>query len=452
MLSFGRFSGKEPPERLPSSNAPPRRVGQPLGPQRYALVILVGWVVLYGAGGVWADADIPFSIDTSFPGGNVIVDRIEGDTVHLRPDLRDTEGWWFYWNFRVSGAAGRRLTFDFGERSPIGVRGPAVSVDGGVSWSWLGAEAVRGAAFTYAFPTDRGEAWFGFTVPYQQSDLERFLAAYEACGALAVERLCASKKGRGVDALRAGCLDGAPAYRVLLMARHHACEAMASFVLEGVLATVLAEDADGDWFRQNVEVLAIPFMDKDGVEDGDQGKNRRPHDHNRDYAGTSIYPETRALSRRVGGWSQGKLRVALDLHCPYIRGGNNEEIYLVGNSDEAVWREQQVFGAVLEAVNKGPLPYEAASSLPYGEGWNKASNYTAGKSSSRWMGGHDGVRLAATLEVAYANAGGATVSPESARAFGRMLAKAIRVYLQDTVSVPAGAGYKADGGNERGPL
>ena len=51
-------------------------------------------------------------IDADHEGGNVIVERIDGDTVRLRQDLRDTQGWWFYWSFRVRGAAGRKVTFE----------------------------------------------------------------------------------------------------------------------------------------------------------------------------------------------------------------------------------------------------------------------------------------------------------------------------------------------------
>ena len=40
------------------------------------------------------------NIDADFPGGNIVLDRIEGDTVLLHQDLRDTEGDWFYWYFR----------------------------------------------------------------------------------------------------------------------------------------------------------------------------------------------------------------------------------------------------------------------------------------------------------------------------------------------------------------
>ena len=44
-------------------------------------------------------ASVSMRIDDRFPGGNIVVERIDGDEVHLRPDLRDTEGWWFYGTF-----------------------------------------------------------------------------------------------------------------------------------------------------------------------------------------------------------------------------------------------------------------------------------------------------------------------------------------------------------------
>lgn len=81
-----------------------------------------------------------FTIDAQFPGGNIIVDRIEGDQAFIRPDLRDTDGNWFYWCFRVRGAQNRTVRFEFTEQSPIAARGPAVSVDDGLTWRWLGRE------------------------------------------------------------------------------------------------------------------------------------------------------------------------------------------------------------------------------------------------------------------------------------------------------------------------
>jgi hypothetical protein len=97
-------------------------------------------------------------IEANFPGGNILVDGIEGNTVHLRPDLRDTDGHWFYWNFRIRRAAGRRLRFQFDSQAgpAIGARGPAVSRDEGRSWEWLGADhtGIPEDEFLIQFPQD----------------------------------------------------------------------------------------------------------------------------------------------------------------------------------------------------------------------------------------------------------------------------------------------------------
>ena len=370
------------------------------------------------------------AVDGDFPGGNIIVERTAGDTVYLRPDLRDTEGWWFYWNFRVAGAQGRTLTFQFVGKDPIGVRGPAVSPDGGQRWSWLGAEAVQGASFKYTFPDEATDVRFCLAMPYQEADLRTFVAGHEDHAHLTVQSLCTTKKGRRVERLHVGRLDGQARHKVLLTARHHACEMMASYVMEGLLEAVLADRGDGRWFRRNVEVLAIPFMDKDGVEEGDQGKNRKPHDHNRDYIGESIYPSVAALRTFVSNWSNGRLRAAFDLHCPYLSGSYNEVIYMVGHPDEGVWQEQREFGRILEAMQDGPLLYRATDNLPFGKAWNTDRNFAKGKSCSRWASGLEGIRLVAPFEIPYANANGQAVTPGTARAFGRRLARALRRYLE----------------------
>ena len=184
-----------------------------------------------------------------------------------------------------------------------------------------------------------------------------------------------------------------------------------------------------------MEILAIPFIDKDGVEDGDQGKNRKPHDHNRDYAGESIYPTVAAIRRLVPEWSDNKLKVVLDLHCPYISAKHNEVIYLVGSSNPAIWARQQKFGAILESVRQGELPYSADSSLPFGTAWNTAANYGKQKSCSRWGAEQPGVLMASTIEIPYANVGAVLVTAENARTFGRDLARALRRYLENSEPV-----------------
>jgi len=65
-------------------------------------------------------------IDSNFPGGNIVVEKIGKTEVWLHQDLRDTGQDWFYWYFRVTGAERRTVRFHFTQSKAIGTRGPAV--------------------------------------------------------------------------------------------------------------------------------------------------------------------------------------------------------------------------------------------------------------------------------------------------------------------------------------
>ena len=388
-------------------------------PVRLCLGVLLATCGVQGAG---------FKIDAGFPGGNIKVDRIEDDAVFLRADLRDTVGAWFYWAFRVRGAAGCTLTFTFAT-DQFSARGPALSTDGGVTWKWLGCEAVKARAFSHTFAAGADDVRFSMGMPYTEANLNRFLRPHAGSTALISETLCETKKGRSVELLRFGKLDGEPRLRVFLSARHHACEMMANYELEGIIEAVLANDGIGKWFRDNVELRAVPFVDKDGVEDGDQGKNRAPHDHNRDYAGEAIYPTVAAVKKMLPGWSGGKLKIALDLHCPGLRGGEHDVIHFVGGPETDLWARVTRLSALLEEHSTtGPLRFRERDNLPFGKSWNKGPVDTP-RSFASWARTLPGVRIATTLELPYAMAGGREVNAETARAFGRTLAAALRAYL-----------------------
>jgi hypothetical protein len=388
---------------------------------KWALMILAVSGVLPSDAGVCVDAMIP--------AGNIVCDRMEGDQVYLHQEQRGSTQWWFYWAFRVCGAEGRTLTFHFTDGEPVGTRGPAVSLDKGLTWQWLNKDFTK-KSFTYAFTAAETEVWFAFGMVYTEREWKRFLKRFERSPFLEPGQLATTRKGRSVEKLRAGCITNEPRYRVLLTARHHACEMMASTVLEGVLEGVLAEDETGKWLREHVEFLVIPFVDKDGVEDGDQGKARAPRDHNRDYDGTRVHVETEAIQRLVPDWAGGKLKVVLDLHCPWIRGEYNEWVYQVGNSNTNLWAEQQALGMLLEKVSPNSLGYRQANDLPYGKAWNSAANFSQGLSFGRWAAGLSGVRLSGSFEIPYATANQKEVNNDSARQFGRNLAVALQQYLK----------------------
>lgn len=367
------------------------------------------------------------TIDAAFPGGNIILERVEGKTFYLSQDLRDTEGWWFYWYFRLRGGAGQHVTFHFTNKDVFTCRGPAMKLGDG-PWSWLGREKVQGTAFSVQIPENVTEARFCLAMPYLEEDLRRFLTRHLDNPHLKVVEHCVTAKGRSVERLHLGCLSKSPRHRVLLACRHHACEMMASWVLEGLMETVLT-GPDAAWFCENVEFAIVPFVDKDGVEEGDQGKNRRPHDHNRDYQEEPIHASVRAMKEFAPTWSEGRVRVAMDLHCPYIRGRRDEEIFLVGSPVEAIQKEIDRFAAILRTTSATSLPYEPKNNIPFGVEWNNTSPERA-RTFSRWTSSLEGIRLACTLEFPYACAGGKVVDAASSRAFGASLATALRQYLE----------------------
>jgi hypothetical protein len=365
-------------------------------------------------------------VDCDLPGGNIVVDKIDGDTVSVHQDLRDTQGDWFYWQFRVRGAQGRTVAFQFTKGNVVGVLGPAMSLDGGETWSWLGKESVQGASFRYAFPADAKDVRFCVSIPYFEKDLKKFAARHEKDQNLKVVTHCETKKGRTVERLHVGRPDGSAPIRLIFTARHHACEMIASYLMEGILEEALADP----WYREKVEIAAVPFMDKDGVEDGDQGKNRIPRDHNRDYSGESLYASTKAMRAFAPKWSDGRLKLAMDLHCPTLRGQHNETTYFVGSENDASSKAVGRLSEILESIQTGPAIYRAKDNLPFGSGWNKASNFAQGMNFGRWAQELPGSPLATTLEISYANSNGTTITADKARAFGRDLARAIRKLLE----------------------
>lgn len=366
-----------------------------------------------------------WGISIDVPAGNLIVGRIEKDHARIRQDQRGSTQRWFYWRFAVRGAAGRTIRFEFTDWDVIGTRGPAVSRDGGRSWNWLGRECCGPNSFTHTFGANDSDVQFCFCLPYLQWNLDMFLA--RRGDGIQRDVLCRSRAGREVEMLIIGPPDAK--HRVILTARHHACESSASFVLEGLLDAVAhaAPDTPQDWLRQNALVVAMPFVDKDGVEAGDQGKARDGHDHNRDYIPAPVYPETAAIMRLVRDGFRPD--VAIDLHSPWIRGPHNECIYQVGCPNNADWEAQQRFARVLELQPATALPYSHEDDLPWGKEWNTEPATETACTCRKWMAAH-ATLLSTSFEIPYANVGDVTVTPDNLREFGGRLAAAIGAFLQ----------------------
>jgi hypothetical protein len=347
-------------------------------------------------------------IHSNFTGGNIVFDRIDGDTVYLERDIRDTEGDWFYWAFCVEGAAGRTLTFVFPSKHRVGRFGAAVSHDL-VNWHW--SESGEGTTFSYTFAEEENKVYFAHNMLYHPSHWDDFCSRM----GLKQENFCKSVKGRDLLAVRFG--EGEK--YILLTARHHACEATGSYVMEGVIETLRAHLPEG------YAVLAVPFVDYDGVVDGDQGKNRRPYDHNRDYTDAPIYE---VVAKMMEFGREHDLRYTFDFHSPWHMGAENDYVFF-SRSTEAMEPFTNAFGEYMKkATAAGELKYTGNWDVGPNEKWNDETS----PNSKNYFSKQDSVRLSVTTETPYFGVtdGMGKISQEAmlelGRSFGRSIAKYIR--------------------------
>jgi hypothetical protein len=222
---------------------------------------------------------------------------------------------------------------------------------------------------------------------------------------------------------------------------------MGTYAMEGIIEAVLSDTEDGKWLRKHCDFFMVPLVDKDGTEDGDMGKYRQPHDHNRDYI-ERTYHSVKAITEQVPKWADGKPLFLLDLHCPWLRGGDdplsikvleytnqytNEYFYFVGqNTGEKLTQSLQQYGEILEKERKGTIPFKVSNILPFGKSWNVASNISREgmQTCATWGTTLPNTIFSSSTEIPFANAEGVVVDAESARNLGGDLAHAMRVYLE----------------------
>ena len=350
-------------------------------------------------------------VHAGFPGGNIIVEEYRGDSVLIRHDMSMCDGWWFWWYFEAVNTADEpyRVRFEFTEGSPIGIAGPCVCINGG-AWHWLGRECVDNNTFEFRFSPEMKTCRFAFSIPYLESDLQQFLSSHPA---IQVTALAKTLESRRVELLHIPSETGR--FALYFTARHHACEAMADYVLEGIMA----ERLENPVLRRNADFYLVPFMDKDGVENGDQGKNRPPHDHNRDY-GHFLYEATSAFVKLLSEHRERNF-LALDIHCPFM---NDDKLFFVEPPDTA---GLQRFREAFLACHTGGVPYQASDDLQYNSGWNDA---TLENSCSGYILREGLIRLAFSMEVPYAEARGLRITEERARMLGRDLARAAACLIE----------------------
>ncbi len=347
------------------------------------------------------------TIETAFPGGNVKVIGFQNDTYFLEPDLRDTVGDWFYWAFKVSGAQGKTLTFKF-NGNYVGYYGPAISYDL-ENWHWQYSEKKEsGNAFSYTF--DENEVYFAHNYLYTPERFYKFALENN----MQVQNLCVSEKNRPIPCLK--LYNGEN--HILLTARHHACESTGNYVLEGVLQELYKNPVP------NTTVFCVPFVDYDGVIDGDQGKNRAPHDHYVDYAeNSSRYASVKKIQEYA---KNNKVILAFDFHSPWHCGGIHDGVFIVRNKANAASIHQ--FSSILQDQTKNcALPYFSKNDMPADTDWNLESSPCFG----HYMARIDTMLCAFSIESCYFGEEDHKFEIDSAVKLGRNFALSVKRFLNE---------------------
>lgn len=344
--------------------------------------------------------------------GNGIVKH--GDSwLSLDRDVRDSDGDRWYWHVRLTAADGP-IEVRLARPGLIGGFGPAISRDGGAHYSWL-ADRYSADRDRFSVAVGRGEdVLMSATLPYGLSDLHRFL--HEAGEGIERTTLTLSDAGRPVPRLRLPAT-GRLRARLVLAARHHACEAVGSLVLEGVVLGMLDLQRHGVAWAMHTEVVAYPIVDVDGAEVGDQGKARRPHDHNRDYGAVNRYAAVRAI--RAAPLFDDVPVAVLDLHTPGLIGPLEERPFLVASGDAG---DDEVVSMLATGFASGPEP--APDVMVFDEPWNSICGEGV-RCFAAWARSHPTVRLATSVEYPNAVVRGVPVSRGTAVRFGRRLADAL---------------------------
>lgn len=358
------------------------------------------------------------NISCDFPGGNIILNEIKTENgiteVFVEQDLRDTERWWFYWSFKVINPPAGKVNFCFCNKGVVCPYGAAVS-ENGFDYAYDTAGYIDDTHFTYTFTGSEKEMYFAFTLPYVLSHFESFYR--EICGDSTVKRdiLCKSEGGRSVPLLAFGSGEKA----VLFTSRHHCCESTANFVLEGVIMSLLTEYRS---LLGEFTFYAVPFIDLDGAQRGDQGKARKPHDHNLDYTAEPLYESVRAI--KVLG-DKIKPLYFIDFHSPWKWGGADSRPHIYVNSCKSDGATDETrFVDTVKAITEAP----GFCGITYDGYTNYSGDYADGLNqpcADCWFKLR-GARFSITIENPYSG-DGVVYTPDLLRDWGSNITKAFNI-------------------------
>ncbi len=367
-------------------------------------------------------------VETNFPNGSGRVIEIDQVARHIRiePTSHESRGWACWWYIRVSGIEpGEVITLEVGPEPWATPNQATFSIDDR-TWQQTAPGEIAGRSIKYQQRVDASIAWFAWGPPFTIAEAAELIEqAKQACDDVVEFKLCVSRGGRDVPAMRFQPREAKSTSAVWVQARQHAWEAGSSWVCKGFVEWLVSDDPRATRLRSNTTVTVVPIMDVDNVAIGAGGKNQVPHDHNRDWSKQPHWRSVEEAMRELRRFDDaGQLDLFVDLHNP---GANTTRpfYYVAPRELMTVLRQRNLdrFLAASRIEMTGPLQFtgEIIESGPeYDDGWKRISK--------NWvtLNTRDHV-VATTLETAW-NTPDSTI--EGYQTVGRQLGLAIERYLQ----------------------
>jgi hypothetical protein len=294
--------------------------------------------------------------------------------------------------------------------------------------------------------------WIARTFPYTASDLSTFLQTLAGNPAVHLETLGLSPRLQqpiGLLTVKDATVQ-TPRTTVWIQARTHPGETGPSYLLEGLLGAVLAEDALGRSLRSRYIFRVLPMHNVDGVLLGNYRTNGASTDLESAWAfaaGTAALSASAPLENRLV--NQGAMAPALlDAEAPVVLALNlhssnsspDSAAFFIPHfgSDPAKYSPAQrsLWGKQLDFIQRVALAYDGCIEQSPAEGG--AGFLDSAFPETWWWSQRQDAVNAITLETTYGRAGfDHWVTQADLRALGAAVASAIEAL--DTPSPAAGA-------------
>jgi murein tripeptide amidase MpaA len=259
-------------------------------------------------------------ISSAFDSGNIVVERIDGNTATLSI-AKDKDSDFFQWfHFRVVGSAGAeavlRITGLEASAYPGGWPGYAARVSDQRDDLWYTADSTSydakgdGGALTIRHLLGDGPAWFAYFAPYSMERHHDLVAQMASHPAVDYLQLGETLDGQPIDCLELG--EGKK--QVWIYARQHPGESMAEWWAEGALEMLTdEEDPHARLLLQKCRFHIVPNMNPDGSRRGHLRTNAAGVNLNREWAAPSAERSPEVLCV-LNAMDESGVDIAMDIH------------------------------------------------------------------------------------------------------------------------------------------